>query len=144
MVSEYERREWERLVERLNAWASAVGESEDRIRVTLTNDDASRRDIAIHMTADQWSNMFGTMWGSFEDGVREVERSIRELPPDHGHLVFDQYELHPSKVETLPEDPEDAQMREYLRDHPEGGGSWFAISRDGNRVPFPEGSPEET
>src|SRR5690606_35620958 len=121
MATEHERREWERLIERLNTWASAVGESEDRIRVTLTNGDGSRRDVPINRSADQWSDMSGTMWGSFEDAVREVERSLRDLPPDHGHLVFGQYELHPSKVETLPEDPDEARMREYLREHPEGG-----------------------
>lgn len=143
MATENERREWERLIERLDTWASAAAESEDRIRVTLSNDDGSRRDVAIHMTADQWSDMFGTMWGNFEDGVREVERSLQELPPDHGHLVFGQYELHPSMVETLPENPEDAQMREYLREHPEGGGNWYAIDREGNRIPFSEGPPRD-
>jgi hypothetical protein len=141
MATDYGRREWERLVERLNTRASAVAESEDRIRVTLTNDDGSRRHVTIHMTADQWSHMFGTMWGSFEDGVREVERSLQELPPDHGHLVFGQYELHPSMDETLPENPDDAQMREYLRKHPEGGGNWYALDREGNHIPFPEGPP---
>ena len=143
MTTEYERREWERLIERLNTCASAAAESEDRIQVTLTNDDGSRRDVAIHMTPDQWSDMFGTMWGSFEDGVREVERSLQELPSDHGHLIFGQYELHPSMVETLPEDPEDAQMREYLREHPDGGGKWYAVDPEGNHVPFPEGPPRD-
>ena len=144
MTTDYERREWERLVERLNTGASAVAESEDRIRVTLTYADGSRRDVIIHMSADQWSDMFGTMWGSFEDGVREVERSLRELSPDHGHLVFGQYELHPSLDETLPDDPDDAQMREYLRKHPEGGGNWYAIDREGKWIPFPEGAPRDT
>ena len=143
MATEYERLEWQRLVERLNTRASAVGESESRIQLTLTNDDGSRRDVTIHMSADQWSDMFGTMWGSFEDAAREVERSLQELPPDHGHLVFGQYDLHPSMVETLPEDPDDAQMREYLRVHPEGGGNWYAIDREGNHIPFPEGPPRD-
>jgi hypothetical protein len=143
MASESERWEWERLIQRLNTWASALAESENRIRVTMTDDAGFRRDVAIHMTADQWSDMFGTMWGNFEDGVREVERSLQELPPDHGHLVFGQYELHPSTVETPPEDPEDFQLRAYLREHPEGGGTWFAIDRDGNRIPFPEGPPTD-
>ena len=89
--------------------------------------------------------MFGTMWGSFEDAVREVERSLQELPPDHGDLVSDQYELHPSMAEALREDPDDAQMREHLREHQhlEGGGNWYAIDREGNRIPFPEGPPRD-
>lgn len=141
-MAEHERREWERLIERLNTWASAVAESENRIRVTLTDDDGTRRDVAIHMTANQWSAMFGTMWGNVEDGVREVERSLQELPPDHGHLVFGQYGLHPSTIEPLTADPDDAQMRAYLREHP-GGGHWFAIDREGNRILFPEGPPRD-
>lgn len=143
MATEHEIQEWKRLVARLNTWANAVAESEDRIRVSLANDDGPHRDVTIHMTPHQWSDMSGTMWGSFEEGAREVERSLEELPPDHGHLVFDQYELHPSIAETLPEDPEEVRMHEYPREHPEGAGNWYAIDREGNRVPFPKGSPTD-
>jgi hypothetical protein len=143
MATEYERQQWERLIERLDARAAAAAESEDRVRVTLTNDDGSRRDVVIHMSADEWSDMFGTMWGSFEDAAREVERSLKELPPDHDHLVFGQYELHPSMVETLPEDPDHVRMREYMRDHPQGGGNWYALDEEGKRIPFPQGPPRD-
>lgn len=141
MATEHERQEWERLIERLNAWATATAESEDRIRVTLNDDDGSRRDVLVHLSPDQWSDMSGTMWGSFEDAAREVEVALRDLPSDHGHLVFDQYELHPSRDETLPEDPDDARMRELLRDHPEGVGNWYAVDGEGNLIPFPQGPP---
>jgi hypothetical protein len=37
-------------------------------------------------------------------------------------LIYKTYELHPSETETLPEDPDEAPMREFMRDHPEGRG----------------------
>jgi len=100
------------------------------------------REVEILLSPDDWSSLYGTIWGELEGGAQQVKEALDELPDDHPFLIYKTYELHPSETETLPEDPDEARMREFMRDHPEGGGDRFAIDRQTN-LPFPELPPEK-
>lgn len=130
---DWDRVWWERLIEFLNGFARAYAVGPDRIHVTLTDSEGgATRDVRILMSPAQWSDLYGTIWGNFEDAARQIKESLSDLPPGHPFLIFHLYELVPSMTDQLPEDPEDARLREYLRNTPGGVGEWRAYRRDGS------------
>lgn len=140
---DWERAKWERLIEILNGFARASAVGPDRIHVTLADRVGSKRDVDILMSPDQWSDLNGTIWGSFDDAVRQIKESLDDLPAGHPFLIFHLYELVPSRTVQLPEDPDVAKLREHLRKNPGAVGEWRAYRRDGSYARFPEPPPRD-
>lgn len=92
------------------------------------------------MSPDDWSDIWGTAYGDFNQAVADVRRALEDLPSEPGFLVYNSYELHPSTAANLPEDPEAARFREILLQHPDGiqGANWVAYTNDGVAHPLPE------
>ncbi|WP_183093813.1 hypothetical protein [Nocardioides stalactiti] len=142
MPTEGEVQAWLRLVARLDEWAvSAVASGLVEIHVTLPDREG---EVVLHLSPRDWSGLAGTIWGSDDRAFEQVRDALAAQPDDLGHLVHRTYALHPSATPELPEDPEQAWIREQLRQHPEGFGTWFAYGRDGTmEFPFPEPPPRE-
>ena len=77
------------------------------------------------MTPEEWDDMTGTMWGSFDAAVEDVKRSVRNLRPDQGFAVYSQYRLEGSATASLP----------LINDvPPPRGGRWEVRDRQGRVV----------
>ena len=83
---------------------------------------AGRRQVVVVMRADEWDDMVGVMWGSFDSALREVKATLSGLKPDEAFAVYSLYRLCPSIEATPPESP--APL-------PEPGGQWVAYDRAG-------------
>ena len=93
--------EWQRLVEALDAWTSASEIGAGRIQVTVPGRRGSRRAVIV-MRPDEWDDMTGPMFGSFEDALNDVKRSLRHLRPHERFAVYSQYRLEGSVSASLP------------------------------------------
>ncbi len=69
----YERL-WERLLEFLNNWSTAVEVEPGRIEVTLDNPDGSKRGVEILMTPDEWDDMVTGAEGTSTPPLRRSGR----------------------------------------------------------------------
>lgn len=127
----YERL-WERLLESLNEWATAVEVEPGRVQVALATSDGSTMDVEILMTHQEWDNMVTIPWGDFDLAVKDVRKSLLGLRNDQRFLIFGDYELVPSETRTLPVDPDEARLHELARQHPAGFGRWVAFDDSGN------------
>ena len=121
--------EWQRLIEALDEWTSAVETAPGRIQVLLP-DGHKGGEAVIVMTADQWDEMCGVMWGSVSDAVNDVKRTLLALRPNEHFTVYCQYRLEPSTEAMLPQEPPFT---------PEPGGKWYASPTKGRL----EGRPDE-
>jgi len=129
----YERL-WERLLEFLNQWSTAVEVEPGRLQVSLVTSDGSTKDVEILMTHQEWDDMVTIPWGDFDGAAQEVRRSLLGLRNDERFLIFGDYELVPSEIETLPVDPDEARLQELARQHPEPFGRWVAFNDDSGSV----------
>ena len=121
---------------------SSVAVTPERIKVVLATAGRDAREVQIVMSPDDWSCLWGTAMGDFDSAVTYVRSVLEGLSREHSFLVYDRYELHPSTTPNLPEDPEDARLREMLLQHPDGiKGRWVAYTGDGVAHPFPEPPP---
>ena len=121
---------WERLIDALDQWTTAVETAPGRIRVLLP-DGHTRTDAVVVMTPDQWDEMSGVMWADdFDDALKDVKRTLLALGPLEHFAVYCQYRLEPSTEETLPEPS---------RSTAEPGGKWTASPTKGRL----EGRPDE-
>ncbi|MGH1564553.1 hypothetical protein [Mumia sp. DW29H23] len=125
---------WERLLEYLNTWGTAVEATPGRIEMSYEDADGVARRVEIVMRPDEWEDYAGTMWGDFDDAANAVRRMIVEAPADMPFRVYGTYELVPSATAELPVDPEDLEMEELARQHPEGFGRWVVTDDAGNVV----------
>lgn len=132
---------WERLIDYLDAFASASAVGPDRIHVRMNDREGTTHDVIIIMSPDEWSDLYSTIWGNFDDAALQIKESLETLPAEHPFLIYRTYELHPSKTERIAEDPELAQFREHLRKNPGAVGEWRAYRRDGSYATFPEPPP---
>ena len=72
---------WERLIDALDQWTTAVETAPGRIRVLLP-DGHTRTDAVVVMTPDQWDEMSGVMWADdFDDALKDVKRTLLALGP---------------------------------------------------------------
>lgn len=108
---------WQQLVEELDAWTAASAEAPGRIEVSVPHGAA-----IVVMTAEEWDEMVGVMWGNVPDAVEDVKRTLLSLQPHQGFAVYNRYRLYPSAEPSLSDSAE-----------PEGtaGGKWVALDRDG-------------
>jgi hypothetical protein len=113
--------DWRRLIEALDGWTSASAIAAGRIEVSLP-DDRDGRLAVIVMTPDEWDDMVGVMWGSFDDAVHDVKRSLQRLQPHEPFAVYSQYRLEGSTTPALPRAPGPV---------PEAGGEWVTLDREG-------------
>lgn len=116
-----ERDGWNRLVEALDAWTSAIEVAPGQIEVAL-RDDGTSRHVVIVMTPDQWDDMAGVMWGDFDSAVEDVKATLLEMESHEVFAVYSQYRLEPSITATLPK-PTDGP--------PFPGGEWVAYDKEG-------------
>lgn len=126
----YERL-WERLIEFLNGWATAREVRPGRIEVTLPR-SGTPRTIELVMTHEEWDDLVTILHGDFDLAASTVKRSVLGVGADQRFLVYRTYELVPSLTPDLPEDPEDRQLQELARQHPEGFGRWVVLDKQGN------------
>jgi len=129
----YERL-WERLLEFLNNWSTAVEVEPGRIEVTLDNPDGSKRGLEIVMTPAEWDDMVTVAEGDFDSPAQEVRQTLLRLRGHERLLVYDQYPLVPSTTADPPVDPGITRLDELARQHPAGIGRWVVRDRDGNVV----------
>ena len=116
--------DWQRLVEALDGWTSAKAVAPNRIEVTRPGRSGRGRAVIV-MTPEQWDDMTGTMWGSFDAAVQDVKRSLRHLRPNEGFAVYSQYRLEGSATPSLP----------HITDvPPPGSGQWEVRDRQGRVV----------
>jgi len=54
------------------------------------------------MTPDQWADLTGPMWGSFEDALDDVKQTLTELRPEERFAVYSKYRLVGSTEPALP------------------------------------------
>ena len=113
--------DWRRLVEALDGWTSASAIAAGRIEVSLPDDTDGHRAVIV-MTPDEWDDLVGVMWGSFEDAVDDVVRTLQRLQPHETFAVYSQYRLEGSTTPRLPRTPGPG---------PEAGGEWVALDREG-------------
>ena len=125
---------WQRLLQELNSWARATEAGPGRVRVFFTDAAGAARVVDIVMTPEQWEDMAGGVWGSFEGAARELRQAVLSASDNDRFLVFDTYELRPSPTETLPVDPDQERLDQLAREHPEGFGRWVVLDREGNVV----------
>ncbi|MGH1564575.1 hypothetical protein [Mumia sp. DW29H23] len=123
---------WERLLASLNHWGNAAEVAPGRIELSYEDEDGLVRQVEIVMTADEWSDFAGTIWGDFGDAANDVKRMVTEAPLGLHYCVYGTYELVPSATPELPVDPEDAAMEEMARQHPEGFGRWVVTDEAGH------------
>ncbi|HEY1117718.1 MAG TPA: hypothetical protein VGE43_08435, partial [Acidimicrobiales bacterium] len=76
-----EHDEWRRLVAALDAWTSASSSEVGRIKVSLPAEVGGGQ-VTIVMTPDEWDDVVGVRWGSFDDAVDDVLETLRSLRPD--------------------------------------------------------------
>lgn len=126
----YERL-WERLLESLNTWGTAVETAPGRIEMTYDVDGVARR-AEIIMRPDEWDDYASTIWGNFDDAADAVRRMIVEGPADMPFRVYGTYELVPSTTPEVPVDPDDLELEELARQHPAGLGRWVVTDSAGN------------
>ncbi|MBW9210104.1 hypothetical protein KV102_07615 [Mumia sp. zg.B53] len=126
----YERL-WERLLEYLNTWGTAVETAPGRIQMSYEVDGVARR-VEIVMRPDEWEDFASSIWGNFDAAAHDVHRMIVEAPADMPFRVYGTYELVPSATSELPIDPDDLEMDELARQHPEGFGRWVVTDGAGN------------
>lgn len=93
--------DWGRLVAVLDAWTSASSSDVGRIEVALPQDGGGGQ-VVIVMTPDEWDDMVSVRWGSFDDAVRDVLRTLRRLGPAEHYAVYSQYRLRGSATPILP------------------------------------------
>lgn len=77
------------------------------------------------MTPGEWNDMVSVMWGSFDDAIDDVKRSLQRLKPHEGFAVYSQYRLEGSATPALPP----ARPRV-----PEAGGQWVTFDREGRAI----------
>ncbi len=110
---------WDRLVGALDDWASVVAAEAGAIDVLMPGG----RRVTIVMTADEWDDMVDVLWGSFDDAVEDVKRTLLGLRAHERFAVYSQYRLEPSADASLPQIP----------DRP-GSGEWVVTDGDGEVV----------
>jgi len=115
--------DYQRLLDWLNTWAQAHEVSPGRLVVTFESAGVLR-EAEIHMTPDQWDDMWEVMWGSLDDAVSEVRHSLLSLKPGERYLVFGEYELNAARslTDRHPEEPSPEQMM---------GGRWSFVDAEG-------------
>lgn len=126
-------RSWERLLEHLAQVGDTVQVAPGRIRVAVDRPDGVARTVEVVMTPDNWDDMSGVAWGDVDGAAAYVQDRVRAS--DQPFLVYDgQYDVQDCPSPEIPEDPEEARMRELMKQHPKGipGGRWVAYNRDGN------------
>jgi hypothetical protein len=67
--------------------------------------------------------MTGVMWGSFDDAVEDVKRTLRQMGAGDAHAVYSQYRLVPSTSPTLGGEVGGAA--------PDGPGTWVVRDSEG-------------
>ena len=126
----YERL-WERLLEFLNGWSSAVETAPGRVEVTAVLPDGSRRRVEIRMTRHEWDDMVTIPWGDFDLAANEVRKSVLAMTNRERFLVYTDYELVASATPAPPADPDAIRLGELARQHPHGFGRWVVEGPDG-------------
>jgi hypothetical protein len=113
--TEYNHALWRQLVAALDEWTTASELATGHIEVSVP-DGTGIRPISILMTADEWADMCGPMWGDVGDAIEEVKRTLMEMKRHETYALYGQYKLVPSTEATWPERP---------RFSPQPGSKWF-------------------
>jgi hypothetical protein len=118
-------REWERLVARLNEWATAR-EGRHGIEVTFQQASGAPRTVELVITPDEWSGFWGVIWGDEDSAAAGIRRQLLEdVPPDMPFLVYDNEQWEASATREFPPDPDEDL-------EPEPGGHWVVVDREDN------------
>lgn len=117
---------WERLLALLATMGEVNASTPGRIRLRT-----GRRRVEIVMNEDDWSDLAGTIHGSFDGAARHLRRALAEAEAaDAPYLVYYTYELEPSQTPESPmrlqEEADVLRQREHLRDHLGSRGEWRA------------------
>jgi sarcosine oxidase gamma subunit len=114
---------WRDLVAALDAWTAATAVTEGSIEVALPGDGGPGRRVLVMLTPDEWDDMTGPMWGSFEDAVGDVKQTLGEMGAGDGYAVYCHYRLVPSASPTLGSEDGPAA--------PSGPGEWVVRDSQG-------------
>ncbi|WP_262851526.1 hypothetical protein [Mumia quercus] len=125
---------WEHLLEYLNTWGTATELAPGRIGLSYDDAEGVRRQVEIVMRPDQWDDLVTVIWGDFDDAAKHARRMIVEASADMPFRVYGTYELVPSETPELPIDPDDLELEELARQHPEGFGRWVVTDAAGNLI----------
>ncbi|MEZ0580622.1 hypothetical protein [Nocardioides sp. MH1] len=116
------RDDWNRLIEALDDWTSAVEIAPGHIEVALSGQDGTNRRVVMVMTPDQWDDMAGVMWGDFDSALADVKATLLEMQSRESFAVYPQYRLEPSITASLSKEPPGP---------PFAGGQWVTYDREG-------------
>ena len=117
--------EWQRLLDHLNAWATAR-ETPTGIEVTFEQLTGGSQTVELVITPDGWSAYWGPIWGDQDAAAANIRDLLtNDVPLDKAFLVYDLERWEASDTRDFPADPdEDLQ--------PEPGGQWVVTDREGN------------
>jgi hypothetical protein len=118
---DYQRQQWEALIRSLDEWSSDRELDAGRIHVRLPE---KSREVIIEMTPDEWDDMSGVMWGSFEDALNDIKQTLLGLNAREQYAQYSDYRLYGSEVarpSTVAEGREEVTP----------AGEWLAVNRDG-------------
>ncbi|WP_134738102.1 hypothetical protein [Nocardioides sp. 503] len=116
-------RSWHDLVTALDDWTAATAVADGTIEVALPGDGGPGRRVLVMLTPDEWDDMTGVMWGSFEDAVDDVRQTLGQMGPSDGYAVYGTYRLVPSASPRLGGDGGRAR--------PSGPGEWVGRDSEG-------------
>jgi hypothetical protein len=117
--------EWARLLDHLNAWATAQV-TPTGIEVTFEQLPGAARTVELVLTPDDWRGYWGVIWGDEDLAAAYVRQALlTEVPGDMAFFVYDREQWEASQTRDFPPDPDEEFQ-------PEPGGQWVVTDREGN------------
>lgn len=122
---------WARLLDELSR-VGTVKEEDGLLTVYPDRPGGGSREIVIVMTPDEWDALVSITWSDVNAAATWVGKVMRELAREDRFLVYEQYDLVPSRTRNLPPDPDLQALETYFEEHPEarGKGGWYAHPPD--------------
>jgi hypothetical protein len=116
---------WGRLLDHLNAWATAR-ETPAGIEVVFEQPTGGSRTIELVVTPDDWHAYWGVIWGDEDSAAAYLRQALMtHVPGDMGFFVYGREQWEASETRDFPQDP-DQQFE------PEPGGQWVVTDSQGD------------